>query len=232
MKSEFSLNRRSILKNSIVSGACLSFLSKTSVANTKKIAKGSTVLFQGDSITDAGRDRRAENRANHSGMLGRGYPHAIAGQILSKLPQGKLKIYNRGISGNKVPDLAARWEKDCLNLKPNILSILIGVNDIWHKLNGNYKGTVQDYEMQYSELIKRTKEKLPNTLIIICEPFVLRCGAINDAWFPDFDERRAVRRKSLRNSKPYSCHFRKCLMTPSLRAPNRNIGQVMAYIRP
>ncbi|MDG1853550.1 MAG: SGNH/GDSL hydrolase family protein [Verrucomicrobiales bacterium] len=204
MKSEFSLKRRSILKNSIISGACLSFLSKTSTANPKKIAKGSTVLFQGDSITDAGRDRIAENSANHPGMLGRGYPHVIAGQILAKLSQEKLKIYNRGISGNKIPDLTARWEKDCLNLKPNILSILIGVNDIWHKLNGNYKGTVQDYEMDYSELIKRTKEKLPNTLIIICEPFVLRCGAINDAWFPEFDERRAA---SKRVSKKFETLF-------------------------
>jgi len=204
MKSESSLNRRSILKNSIISGACLSLLSKTSAANPKKIEKGSSVLFQGDSITDAGRDRRAENRANHPGMLGRGYPYAIAGQTLAKLPQEKLKIYNRGISGNKVPDLAARWEKDCLNLKPKILSILIGVNDIWHKLNGNYKGTVQDYEIHYSELIKRTKEKLPNTLIIICEPFVLRCGAINNTWFPEFDERRAA---SKRVSKKFETLF-------------------------
>ena len=85
MKSEFSFNRRTILKNSIISGACASFLSKTSTANPKKIAKGSTVLFQGDSITDAGRDRRTENRANHPGMLGRGYPHVIAGQILALL---------------------------------------------------------------------------------------------------------------------------------------------------
>ncbi|MDE0570220.1 MAG: SGNH/GDSL hydrolase family protein [Verrucomicrobiales bacterium] len=192
MKLESPLKRRSILKNSILSGACASFLSKNAKANTKKLAKSSTILFQGDSITDAGRDRRTEDRANHSGMLGRGYPHAIAGQALAKLPQKNLKIYNRGISGHKVPDLAARWERDCINLKPNILSILIGVNDIWHKLNGNYKGTVQDYEIQYSELIKSTKEKLPNTLIIICEPFVLRCGAINDTWFPEFDERRAV----------------------------------------
>ena len=69
-----------------------------------------------------------------------------------------LKVYNRGISGNKVFQLAERWDKDCLDLKPNVLSILIGVNDIWHALNGNYDGTVENYETDYRALLNRTQD--------------------------------------------------------------------------
>jgi len=103
-----------------------------------------------------------------------------------------LQVYNRGISGNRVPHLHKRWQKDCLDLKPSILSILIGVNDIWHKMNGQYDGTVETYKTGYTDLIKKTKESLPETKIVICEPFVMRCGAVKDSWFPEFDQRRAV----------------------------------------
>ena len=156
---------------------------------------GSVVLFQGDSITDAGRDRRAEGHANHAGMLGRGYPHHIAAWGLTEYPQLDLKVYNRGISGNKVPDLDARWEKDCLELKPAVLSILVGVNDIWHKLNGKYDGTVDDYEKGFAALLQRTRKALPEVKLVVCDPFVLRCGAVNDKWFPEFAERRAAAKR-------------------------------------
>jgi lysophospholipase L1-like esterase len=75
------------------------------------------------------------------------------------------------------------------------LSILIGVNDIWHKLNGRYDGTVESYETGFDALLTRTREGLPDVQIVICEPFVLRCGAINDKWFPEFDERRAAAKR-------------------------------------
>ena len=119
----------------------------------------------------------------------------ISSRLLSRFPALGLECHNRGISGHKVPDLAGRWDRDCIEMKPALLSILIGVNDIWHKLNGNYNGTPQDYETQLDELLARTKEKLPATPIVICEPFVLRCGAVNDGWFPEFDERRAACRR-------------------------------------
>ena len=76
-----------------------------------------------------------------------------------------------------------------------MLSILIGVNDIWHKLAGSYDGTVADYEKGFNELIEQTAKALPETQIVICEPFVLRCGAVNDKWFPEFDKRRAAARR-------------------------------------
>ncbi len=155
---------------------------------------GAVVLFQGDSITDAHRNRRS-NAVNDASALGRGYPLLLAGALLADYPDKQLKVYNRGISGNKVPDLAARWEKDTLALEPDLLSILIGVNDIWHKLKGRYDGTVEDYETGYRELLQRTLRALPGVQIVVCEPFVLRCGAVTDEWFPEFDQRRAVAKK-------------------------------------
>lgn len=157
---------------------------------------GSRILFQGDSITDAGRNRGRQKQVNDFAMLGGGYARLIAYHLLSKHADKELKIYNRGMSGHKVPDLEARWEYDTLDLKPDILSILIGVNDFWHKLNGQYDGSVRSYAEGYTALLKRTKRALPETKIIVCEPFVLRYGAVDDAWFPEFDKRRAAARQA------------------------------------
>ncbi|HYG34759.1 MAG TPA: GDSL-type esterase/lipase family protein, partial [Clostridia bacterium] len=107
----------------------------------------------------------------------------------------KLKVYNRGISGHKVFQLAERWQADCLDLQPNVLSILIGVNDFWHTLDGNYKGTVEAYERDYRLLLERTLKALPKVRLVICEPFVLKCGVVKDRWFPDFDAYRAAARR-------------------------------------
>jgi len=160
-------------------------------AEKAKLESGGVVLFQGDSITDAGRNRQSNGPNNWSG-LGRGYPYLLAGALLADHPEAQLKVYNRGISGNKVPDLAARWQQDAVALKPNVLSILVGVNDIWHKLGGRYDGTVEDYRTGYRALLKQTLQEIPGVQIVICEPFVLRCGAVGDNWFPEFDQRRAV----------------------------------------
>ncbi|MCU0918381.1 MAG: SGNH/GDSL hydrolase family protein [Planctomycetes bacterium] len=156
---------------------------------------GAVVLFQGDSITDAGRDRNRENNANEARALGTGYAFLAASRLLSARPEAGLKIYNRGISGNKVFQLAERWDKDCLGLKPGLVSILIGVNDIWHTLNGKYEGTVEVYERDYRTLLTRTQKELPGVRLVVCEPFVLRCGAVTDKWFPEFDGYRAAARR-------------------------------------
>ncbi|MEW4528112.1 SGNH/GDSL hydrolase family protein [Maioricimonas sp. JC845] len=159
------------------------------------IGENDVILFQGDSITDAGRDRKTAGQANHQAALGKGYAWMAAAELLTSHPDAGLQIYNRGISGNKVYQLADRWQADCLDLKPNVVSILIGVNDIWHKLNGRYDGTVEVYEKDYRALLERTRKALPDVRLVICEPFVLRCGAVNDSWFPAFDEYRAAAKR-------------------------------------
>jgi len=159
------------------------------------IRANNVILFQGDSITDAGRDRSREKNPNDVRALGSGYAFLTAARLLSEYPAEGLKIHNRGISGNKVFQLADRWDADCVSLNPNVVSILIGVNDIWHRLNGQYNGTVEVYEKDYLALLERTRKALPQVKLVVCEPFVLRCGAVNDKWFPDFDAYRAAAKR-------------------------------------
>lgn len=149
-------------------------------------SEGDVVLFQGDSITDAGRDKENEH-ANSARSFGGGYAYLLASWLLEELAEKKLTIYNRGISGNKVYQLDERWEKDCLQLKPNVLSILIGVNDYWHKRNGHYDGTPEVYEKDYRALLNRTREKYPDIKIIICQPFILTdTKAVDESWVEPF----------------------------------------------
>ncbi len=153
-----------------------------------------TILFQGDSITDAGRARDRYYPNDASGM-GTGYVHQIVSRLLGRHPDRNLRCYNRGISGNKVFQLASRWADDCLQLAPDVLSILIGVNDFWHTLNGNYDGTVEVYERDYRQLLDRTRAALPQVRLIIGEPFAVAGGtAINDRWNTFTAYRHAARR--------------------------------------
>ena len=193
--------RRDFLKTAAVSGAMLSIpgivASAMNIPQASKISlqKDDIILFQGDSITDAGRDRNAQN-PNTSPMMGSGYVIQAAGELLFKYADKNLKIYNKGISGNKVNQLAERWEADCIMIEPNVLSILIGVNDFWHTKTGGYRGTVKTYEDDYRALLKRTLSALPNVKLIIGEPFaVAGIKAVDGSWFPGFDKYREVAKK-------------------------------------
>ncbi|MBP88364.1 MAG: lipolytic protein G-D-S-L family [Planctomycetaceae bacterium] len=200
-----SLSRRQLLEHAAIAAgvtAAIAAIPKPlRAAEALKLKKDDVILLQGDSITDAGRDRRAEGNPNHPRALGTGYPFSIASELLRDHSKLGLDIYNRGISGNKVPDLEKRWDKDCTDLKPSVVSILIGVNDIWHKLAGRYDGTVEVYEKGFAALLERTRKALPETTIVICEPFVLRCGAVNDSWFPEFGERRTAAKRVAESAK-------------------------------
>ena len=125
-----------------------------------------TVLFQGDSITDCGRG---------SGM-GTGYPLLVSAGLGFENP-GEYKFYNRGISGNRVVDVYARIKADILNLKPDYMSILIGVNDVWHELDWNNGVDAEKYERIYEMLISEVKQALPDIKIMILEPFCLKSSA-------------------------------------------------------
>jgi lysophospholipase L1-like esterase len=161
-----------------------------------KLEQGATILLQGDSITDARRSRKTQDTANDFAMLGNGYAKLIAYHLLTRHADKQLKIFNRGVSGHKVPQLDARWGKDTLDLKPDVLSILIGVNDIWHSKRGGYDGTLASYADGYKALLERTRDALPDVQLVICEPFVTRTGAVKDSWFPDFDGYRAAARSA------------------------------------
>jgi len=200
------MNRRNFFQKTAMAGvAAISFpeiiraaIPETSKASANWYYPGANevILFQGDSITDNGRSRDKENVPNDQSQIGRGYALFTAATILANHPDKNLQIYNRGISGNKVFQLAERWEKDCLGLKPDYLSILIGVNDFWHTKTGGYEGTIEVYESDYRKLIEETKKALPNIKIIICEPFIIHGGrALDETWEPAFAPYREAAKK-------------------------------------
>lgn len=147
-------------------------------------------LFQGDSITDANRDRDDERIGSE--IFGYGYPLLFASDIL-KNNKGKYEFLNRGISGNRIVDVYARIKCDIINLKPDVMSILIGVNDVWHELNEQNGVDTPKFEKVYSMLIEEIKEALPDIKIIILEPFVLY-GEGSKRYYDDF--RKGVEEKA------------------------------------
>ena len=196
-------NRREFMKALAVGSVAVSLpdivaaatLSTTKKTNGITLKKGDTILFQGDSITDAGR-KRDHTGANEAGALGGGYPLFAAARLLHKHAANDLKIYSRGISGNKVYQLRERWDADCIDMKPDVLSILIGVNDFWHTLTHDYKGTVQTYEDDFVSLLEYTKQKLPDVKLIVGEPFnVVGIGAADESWVLPFSKYRAAAKR-------------------------------------
>lgn len=124
------------------------------------------VLFQGDSITDAGRSR--ENDVN----MGYGYADMVSGSLGYQYPY-QYKCYNRGISGNRVVDLYARIRKDMIHLSPDYMSILIGINDVWHEIGDKNGVDAEKFEMVYGLLIEELLRELPGLKLMLLEPFVL-----------------------------------------------------------
>ena len=156
------------------------------------IKNNDIILFQGDSITDCGRSRDSINTPNDLCALGQGYPMMAAAQLLSTKPAARFQFFNRGISGNRIVDLYARMKSDLINLKPNIVSILIGVNDTWHEHVSQNGVEVLKYERIYRDLLSEVREDLPEVQFVLCEPFVLKCGVVTDEWVVEIDQRRAV----------------------------------------
>ncbi len=133
-------------------------------------APGARILFQGDSITDGNRGRDAD--PNH--ILGHGYVFIIAARQGAAFPERKLDFMNRGVSGNTVLDLEKRWQKDTLDLKPDILSLLIGVND-----NGR-NVPFDQYEQVYDKLLADARAASPMLKLVLCEPFLAPSDKANE----------------------------------------------------
>ncbi|HEX2950678.1 MAG TPA: SGNH/GDSL hydrolase family protein [Armatimonadota bacterium] len=156
------------------------------------IEPGATILFQGDSITDAGRSYE------DNGQLGAGYPHFVAAWLSAKYPEYNLTFLNRGISGNRIYDLENRWSEDCIALQPDWVSILIGINDTWRRYDSELMSPAADFEACYRRLLDRiTKET--KARILILEPFVLPTLPDREAWREDLDPRIAAVRRVARD---------------------------------
>ena len=134
-----------------------------------------TILFQGDSITDCGRSREVDT------VMGEGYAALITAALGYENP-GEYKFLNRGIGGNRIVDLYARIKCDFINLKPDVMSILIGVNDVWHEAEWANGVDNDKFFNVYCMLIEEIKAALPDLKIMIMEPFVLKGPATEAAW--------------------------------------------------
>jgi lysophospholipase L1-like esterase len=194
-----STSRRNFIKSaslgSLIAVNIPEIVAATPASKKINLSQDDVILFQGDSITDSHR-KRDENTPNSPAALGTGYPFLAAADLLNRYPQKQLKIYDKGVSGNKVYQLAERWQADCLDLKPTILSILVGVNDFWHTLVNGYTGTIKTYRDDYKALLDRTKQQLPDVKLIIGEPYAVKgIKAVDDKWYPAFNDYRQAARE-------------------------------------
>ncbi|OKP95515.1 SGNH/GDSL hydrolase family protein [Paenibacillus sp. P46E] len=149
------------------------------------------ILFQGDSITDWGRDYEDPS------SLGVGYALMIAARLGLLYPEKKLAFFNRGIGGNRIADLQKRWDKDCLELKPTVVSIYIGINDTWRRFDSGEETTAAQFEASYRDLIERTLAATSAKLVLV-EPFVLPVPEDRKGWRQDLDPKIHVVRELAR----------------------------------
>ncbi len=159
-----------------------------------------TILFQGDSITDAGRHREWHD------LTGCGYMTLVSAHLGYHAP-AEYTCINRGVSGNRITDILARIKCDIINLAPDYMSILIGVNDVWHEFSRKNGVSADSFEVYYNLLISEVRKSLPDIKIMILEPFTLR-GHANEAWWEDFRRETelraaAARRVAEKNGLPF-----------------------------
>lgn len=146
------------------------------------------ILFTGDSITDCGRVRENPDH------LGFGYTSLAAAHLQARLASPELKIFNRGISGDRVAALLARFDADLLALKPTIVSILIGINDTWRRFDSNDPTSAESFERDYRSLLQKITMNL-KARIVLLEPFLLHAPADRYAWREDLNPKIDVVRK-------------------------------------
>jgi lysophospholipase L1-like esterase len=149
----------------------------------------SVILFQGDSITDAGRNRQVVGPSTGD-TLGFGYARLVADRLQATFQDNYLQIYNRGISGDRIHGLADRWEIDTLRLQPDLISILIGINDTINFLYTGLGASPQDYQIIFQGILDQTRQRLPSVQLVLCEPFILPVGEVNSEWKEDLQIRQ------------------------------------------
>ena len=159
-----------------------------------------TFVFQGDSITDADRSR------NNDDYRGNGYPTMVAGDLGYKYP-GQFRFLNRGVSGDRIVDVNARIRRDLINLSPDYLSILIGINDVWHELGGRNGVNNTKFYRTYCDVVEEVLTMCPGVKIFILEPFVLKGPATEDNWGVFDTETRMRAESAKRVAEKYGLVF-------------------------
>lgn len=177
----------------ILSTACAIAASGVAAQAQPVIEDNAVVLFQGDSVTDGFRNAQTVSPARE---LGFGYVMMAASFFQALHPQKKVTFINRGRSGDTIKRMKARWQRDCLDLKPTWVSIMIGVNDTCRFCNPDPEKqqdstSIQEYEATYRELLTQTREQL-NARFILMEPYMLPLCLNYQKLHADLDQRIAV----------------------------------------
>nr|WP_237690676.1 SGNH/GDSL hydrolase family protein [Paenibacillus caui] len=152
------------------------------------------VLFQGDSVTDCGRNYEDPR------SLGTGYAFAAAAEFGRKYPDKNVTFINKGISGNRVAELEQRWQRDCLDIAPDYVSILIGINNTWRRYDSNDPTSTEQYYECYRRLILNTL-KLDIKGLILLEPFVVPVNEEQKGWYEDLNPKILAVRELAREFK-------------------------------
>jgi lysophospholipase L1-like esterase len=147
-----------------------------------QLKENSLIVFQGDSITDAGREREKDT------FMGAGYVFMLSALLAARYPGKNPRFINRGLGGDTVQALYERWEQDCLVYKPDVVSILIGINDTWRRFSENREPDLGRFEAMYREMLTGTQERSGAQLVII-EPFLLTNRENYKEWRMDLDAR-------------------------------------------
>lgn len=174
-----------------VAGLSTAFVTKKT-AFKKPEKENLRFLFQGDSITDGNRGRNDD--PNH--ILGHGYCFAVSSRIGADFPEYGFQFINRGISGNSVSDLEKRWQTDTLDLKPDVLSLLVGINDVNALIDRKEEALdIIAFEATYRKLLTSCREQNSELLIVLGLPFFFAAGWRKDQfekWHPLTLERAEI----------------------------------------
>ena len=129
---------------------------------------GKTIVFQGDSITDMARGRNTWDQ-NH--LYGHSYVFLLASRLGYERPRSGIRIFNRGQSGDRCVDVEARWAEDTLALRPDIVSLLVGINDVLLDVDNGTGVDAERYAAVLTALVRQTRQALPGVRFVLCEPF-------------------------------------------------------------
>lgn len=157
------------------------------------------ILFNGDSITDACR------MSDPDFQRGYGYPMYLSAMITNQYIKEDIEIINRGISGDVVSGLNSRWKEDCIDLKPDVVSILVGINDVGFNEDNETFGTQKEFdrfEKEYNEILAKTKEAGIENIVLL-EPFVLPFDVDRSHWRKDLDPKIQITRKLAQKYKTF-----------------------------
>jgi len=176
------------------------------------ILRDDVVVFQGDSITDAGRDRTDPQN------LGIGYALLTTAALRAELSDLNINCFNRGVSGDRTKDLLSRWDQDCLELKPTVLSIMIGINNVWRRYDQGDPTSPEAFEAEYRSLLERARAKRVREVVML-EPFLLPYPNDRQQMRDDLDPKLAVCRKLAREFDAHYVPLDGLFAAASIRAP-------------